>query len=69
MLAGDKSDMPGMVRISFGLYNTKADVDELLEALNCISGGKFQGEYTQIRATGEYIPANWNPNFSQYFSF
>jgi selenocysteine lyase/cysteine desulfurase len=22
MLAGDKSDMPGMVRISFGLYNT-----------------------------------------------
>ena len=68
MLAGDKSEMPGMVRISYGLYNTKADVDELIEALSCITGGKYLGNYTQIRATGEYIPANWNPDFSQYFS-
>lgn len=69
MLAGDKSDMPGMVRVSFGLYNTKADADELIEALSCIARGKFQGNYTQIRSTGEFKPTEWNPDFNQYFSF
>lgn len=69
MLAGDKSDMPGMVRVSFGLYNTKADADELIEALSCIARGKFQGNYTQIRSSGEFIPTDWNPDFNQYFSF
>jgi selenocysteine lyase/cysteine desulfurase len=68
MLAGDKSDMPGMVRISFGLYNTKVDIDELIEALIHISNGNFLGTYSQDRATGEYTPANWHPDFSSYFS-
>jgi selenocysteine lyase/cysteine desulfurase len=68
MLAGDRTEMPGMVRISFGLYNTKADVDELIDALHRISGGKYLGKYNQNKATGEYIPENWSPDFSHYFS-
>jgi selenocysteine lyase/cysteine desulfurase len=32
MLGGDRSEMPGLVRASFGLYNSTADVDALVEA-------------------------------------
>jgi selenocysteine lyase/cysteine desulfurase len=69
MLVGDKSDMPGLVRISFGLYNTIEEIDHLVEALNNITKGKYSGKYIQDRATGEYIPAGWNPDFDYYFSF
>jgi selenocysteine lyase/cysteine desulfurase len=69
MLAGDKSDMPGLVRASFGLYNTSADVDALVEALLCITQGKYHGNYSQDTATGEYSPLDWAPEFDQFFSF
>jgi selenocysteine lyase/cysteine desulfurase len=69
ILSGNRSDMPGMVRISFGLYNTKEDVITLVDALQHISEGHYQGNYIQNTLTGEYTPLNWNPDFSQYFSF
>jgi selenocysteine lyase/cysteine desulfurase len=69
MLAGDRSDMPGLIRASFGLYNTYADIDVLVEALRGIVRGEYRGRYTQNTATGEYIPQNWKPEFSSYFSF
>lgn len=68
ILAGDKRDMPGLVRASFGLYNTLDEVDALVEALNHIARGEFQGEYTQVKATGEYVPKGWSPDFANYFS-
>ena len=68
MLAGDKSEMPGMLRASFGLYNTSAEVDALIEALFHIARGEYQGEYIQERATGEYRPIGWQPHYEQYFS-
>lgn len=69
ILSGDRSDMPGMVRISFGLYNTKEDVNTLIDALQHILEGNYQGTYIQNTLSGEYTPSNWNPDFSQYFSF
>ncbi len=69
MLAHDKSEMPGLLRASFGLYNNTEEIDALVDALKHIAAGKYEGIYTQNKATGEYIPAGWNPNFSQYFSF
>ena len=68
MLAGDRSEMPGLIRISFGLYNTLAEVDSLVDALQHIILGKYQGEYIQDRASGEYSPRNWEPDFSPYFT-
>jgi selenocysteine lyase/cysteine desulfurase len=68
MLAGDKSDMPGLVRASFGLYNSLEEVDVLVEALQHIARGEFQGVYTQNIASGEYLPQGWEPEFAQYFS-
>jgi selenocysteine lyase/cysteine desulfurase len=69
MLAGDRSDMPGLIRLSFGLYNTRKDVDVLAEALRHIVRGEYRGQYTQHKATGEYTPRDWQPDYSSYFTF
>ena len=69
MLAGDKSEMPGLIRASFGLYNTFEDVDALIDALQHIARGAYQGKYTQERASGEYKAQGWAPDFERYFRF
>jgi selenocysteine lyase/cysteine desulfurase len=66
IMAGDRSDMPGLVRVSFGLYNTEAEVDSLVEALACILQRKWKGTYLQDAATGEYRPKEWQVDFSEY---
>ncbi len=69
MLSGDRSEMPGMIRASFGLYNTKEDVDALVHALSCVASGQYTGKYHQDIASGEFIPDGWVPEFDKYFSF
>jgi selenocysteine lyase/cysteine desulfurase len=69
MLAGDRSNMPGLIRASFGLYNSIEEIDQFAEALTHINQGKYHGRYTQNRASGEYVPEGWQPEFSQYFDF
>lgn len=68
MLAGNKADMPGLVRASFGLYNTIEEVDILVEALKKIAREDYQGNYVQDRSSGEYVLQNWQPGFEGYFS-
>lgn len=68
ILTGDRTDMPGLIRASFGLYNTLEEVDALVEALTCLARGVYQGKYTQNRATGEFIPEGWMPEFYKYFT-
>jgi selenocysteine lyase/cysteine desulfurase len=68
MLAGDRSDMPGLIRASFGLYNLVEEIDILIEALTHISRGNYRGKYMQDRASGEYEPKDWKPEFSKYFT-
>jgi selenocysteine lyase/cysteine desulfurase len=67
MLAGDKSDMPGLIRASFGLYNSTDEVDAFIEALERIVHGDYKGVYSQDRSSGEYHPAGWSPDFDNYF--
>ncbi len=69
MLAGDKREMPGLIRASFGLYNTLAEVDALAEALERIIHGNYDGQYQQEVASGEYQLEGWEPPFEQYFSW
>jgi selenocysteine lyase/cysteine desulfurase len=69
MLSGDRSEMPGLIRASFGLYNLFEDVDVFLEALQQIIRGEYKGRYTQNVATGEFTTLGWQPEFEQYFSF
>jgi selenocysteine lyase/cysteine desulfurase len=68
MAAGDRSEMPGLVRISFGLYNTTEEVDALIEALKKIARGKYDGDYQQDVKSGDYLPRGWAPDFDAYFS-
>jgi cysteine desulfurase/selenocysteine lyase len=69
MLNGDKRQMPGLIRASFGLYNTLEEVDALAEALERIIQGDYRGEYQQDMASGEYHLTGWEPPFEQYFSW
>ena len=48
-LAGDKSRKPGMVRVSFGAYNTFEDVDALVEMLHRITRNEYQGRVSPER--------------------
>jgi cysteine desulfurase / selenocysteine lyase len=69
MLAGNKANMPGLIRASFGLYNTTQEIDAWVDALHKISEGKYKGSYTQDKASGEYTPEGWRPPFEEHFQF
>ncbi|MDE4916005.1 aminotransferase class V-fold PLP-dependent enzyme [Methylobacterium sp. 092160098-2] len=68
MAAGDRRAMPGMVRVSFGTYNTVEDIDRLAEALTAIARGEYEGQYCQDRASGEYSARGWSPDLDEHFS-
>jgi cysteine desulfurase/selenocysteine lyase len=63
-----RDNMPGLIRASFGLYNTLEDIDVFIDALKAISTGHYSGEYIQDTASGEFHPTGWNPDFEAYFS-
>lgn len=67
LLEGDKSNLPGMVRASFGCYSSKADIDHLVEMLERVARGDYEGEYQQDRSTGEYTPINYEDPLVDYF--
>jgi selenocysteine lyase/cysteine desulfurase len=66
MLQKDRRKVPGLVRISFGLYNETSEVDDLLEALKRILKGQYSGKYHQKKSSGEYWPEGWKINLSDY---
>lgn len=68
MMAGDRSEMPGLIRASFGLYNSIDEIDALVEALSYIASHDYTGEYRQEIESGEFIPQGWKPNFEEFFS-
>jgi selenocysteine lyase/cysteine desulfurase len=67
LLGGDRSNMPGMVRISFGCYNNFEDVDKLVVMLRRIAAGDYEGRYELNVATGEYRPAGYVEPFEEFF--
>ena len=66
MVAHDKREMPGLIRMSFGLYNTIDEVDRFIEALGRVARGGFTGRYHQEPTTGEFTPEGWAPDFEDY---
>jgi len=69
LLAGDKSNMPGMVRMSFGCYNTAADVERLAEMLERITRADYLGDYRLDSGSGEYTPADYEDPLAEYLPF
>jgi selenocysteine lyase/cysteine desulfurase len=66
--AGDRSHVPGAVRISIAAYNTPRDIETLGCALDAIAAGRVRGEYLLDRATGAFHPTGMSHDFSDYFS-
>jgi selenocysteine lyase/cysteine desulfurase len=53
--AGDRRDVPGMVRASFGLCNRIDEIDALATALERISAGAHRCGYIQDKASGDFV--------------
>ena len=69
MLAHDRSHMPGLVRASFGLYNTADEIDVFVSGLEAIARGDYQGRYVQDKHSGDYVPEGWEPDFEAFFRY
>ncbi len=67
ILAGDRSRLPGMVRASFGCYNTTADVDRLVSVLEMIAGESWKGGYIMDPASGTCWPQDFAYDFTAHF--
>lgn len=68
ILDGDRREVPGLVRVSFGLYNHAAEVDALVEALERIRRGEYRGEYVQNPASGDFVPRGWQVDYDAFFA-
>jgi cysteine desulfurase/selenocysteine lyase len=69
VLNHDRSHLPGLVRASFGCYNTVEEIDYLVEMLQRIVRADYKGDYVLHKTTGEYLPRNYDPATAHdYFS-
>jgi selenocysteine lyase/cysteine desulfurase len=64
---GDRSEVPGLVRVSLGLYNTTADIDRLIDTLLGICQGRYEGHYKVDKSSGLYNPRGFDPGIESYF--
>jgi selenocysteine lyase/cysteine desulfurase len=60
LVRGEEVDLPGAVRLSIGIYNTKEEIDELVRMLKIISERKWKANYDKLdfNATCKEIIAN-----------
>ena len=69
ILEGNKSQLPGLVRVSIGLQNTYEEIDRLLYALNNITRREYSHNYCLNNKMGVYIHKEYNTNYHNYFNF
>ncbi len=67
ILGGDRSNMPGMIRISFGCYTNTDDIDRLVFMLDQIARKDYRGKYQLMRHTGEYLPEGYVEPLGDFF--
>ena len=67
VLQHNRSDMPGLIRMSFGCYSNQADVDRLVEMLERIISGDYRGEYVEEPASGSYYPRGFDPHSARKY--
>jgi len=69
VLNHDRTNVPGLVRASFGCYNTLEEIDLLAEMLERVQAGDYQGDYMVDRASGSYFPRGFDPSvLDDYFT-
>ena len=62
---GEVQDIPGLVRFSFGCYNTAEEVDTAVEAVGRIARGEYSGRYTQ-EPDGRYRTEGYDVDWGRY---
>jgi cysteine desulfurase/selenocysteine lyase len=65
---GIKAHLPGLVRVSFGCYNSEAEVDWFIEVLDKIARHEYTGRYEQDLASGAFWPQGYAPQMDDYFA-
>lgn len=69
ILEGRRHNVPGAIRASLGIHNTEADVLRLIDAVSQIAAERWQGNYEQDLASGEFVPQNFQFDFQQLPGF
>lgn len=67
ILHRDRSQIPGTIRMSFGLYNTRDEIDRFLEMIVKITKGEYYQHYELNREKGEYAPRGFEIDFREYY--
>lgn len=65
---GNKAHLPGLIRASFGCYNSVEEVDYFADALERIVRGEYTGHYVQNPASGAFWPEGYDPQTEQFFT-
>jgi cysteine desulfurase/selenocysteine lyase len=68
IIDGSRVGLPGLVRISFGCYNTMEEVDHTIGVLASIAAGELEGEYEQDPVSGAYWLRGYEPDYNRYFT-
>jgi len=64
----NRSNIPGTLRMSFGLYNTCEEIDRLCAMVERIGRGEYSGKYHLDIERGEYRPEGYTVDFGKYFA-
>jgi len=64
-----RAEVPGTVRVSFGIQNSTAEIDRLIKMLKIISEGKYKGKYVVNHHTGEYHPKGFKIDLHAFLPF
>ena len=64
---GIRAHLPGFTRVSFGMYNTKTEVDALIDVLDRIVHKGYVGQYVQEEDTGRFRAKGFNPQLNEFF--
>ena len=67
IIDGSRVGLPGLVRISFGCYNSIEEVDHTMGMLARIAAGELEGDYKQDPISGAYWPRGYEPDYDRYF--
>ncbi len=59
--------VPGLVRVSFGMYNNETEIQVLVQALRALAAGQH-APYIVDPDTGVYTPKDYQDRFTDYFS-
>lgn len=55
----ERTGLPGAVRVSLGLQNTRAEIDRLADALASFSADDLSTRYVEDPSSGEFRPRGW----------